>query len=377
MMKKTRLHALLCALPLCGAATLVAQQPYNTLTAEESSSGYSLLFNGTDLSGWRGWNNMTPPVSWVVVAESTWNVLRTGPGGNAPLVTIDSTYQNFDLKLEFYVPSQGNSGIFIRYNQYGKNDWGGVSGPETQIAATNNSDGSNPKRRNGTIYDMFPLLPQATDWDRPNGTQNYDRYHQLRVVAYNNRVAHFGNGIKLIEYDMQSAAYNTAYNASKYSAEPLYRDVHPGGIYLQHHGEQNIRFRNMRIKKLTQSPWAEGSIYLKNPADSASGLIDSMTHAVNLFPQGTSIRQGAESSSFHLKARLLRGNETTLILDRAGDYTIRVDDLQGRTVFRTHVNGTDRATIPSSALAGEMRVLRVTAANGAVVHRRMLSPVLR
>ncbi len=375
-MKKSAFHAVLLALPLLAATHAIAQKPYNTLTEEEATAGYTLLFNGTDLTGWRGWNNMSPPVSWVVVAETTWNVFRTGPGGNAPLVTVDSTFQNFDLKLEFNVPSQGNSGIFIRYNQYGKNEWGGVSGPETQIAATNNSDGSNPKRRNGTIYDMFPLLPQATDWDRPNGTQNYNRYHQLRVIAYNNRVAHYGNGIKLIEYDMQSAAYNTAYDASKYSAEPLYRDVHQGGIYLQHHGEQNISFRNMRIKKLTQSPWDEGSIYLKNPSDSASGLVDSMTHAVNLFPAGTRIAQGG-GASFRVHARVLRGNETMLLLDRVGDYTVRVEDLRGRTIFRTRLTGEDRATIPSSALAGETRVLRVTDANGSVVHRRMLSPVLR
>lgn len=376
-MKKSILRTLLCTLPLLGATALSAQKAYNTLTTEEAASGYTLLFNGTDLTGWRGWNNMTPPVSWVVVAETTWNVFRTGPGGQAPLVTVDSTYQNFDLKLEFNVPSQGNSGIFIRYNQYGKNEWGGVSGPETQIAATDNSDGRNAKRRNGTIYDMFPLLPQATEWDSPGGTHNYGRYHQLRIIAYNNRVAHYGNGIKLIEYDMQSEAYNTAYMASKYNAEPLYRDVHPGGIYLQHHGEQNISFRNLRIKKLTQSPWGEGSIYLKNPEDSASGLIDSMTHAVNLFPGGTGIAQGATAASFHVKARLLRGNETTLMLDRAGDYIVHVDDLQGRTVFRTRINGSDRTTIPSSALTGETRILRVTTASGALVHRRMLSPVLR
>src|SRR5690606_22731909 len=117
-MKKSILRTLLCTLPLLGATALSAQKAYNTLTTEEAASGYTLLFNGTDLTGWRGWNNMTPPVSWVVVAETTWNVFRTGPGGQAPLVTVDSTYQNFDLKLEFNVPSQGNSGIFIRYNQY-------------------------------------------------------------------------------------------------------------------------------------------------------------------------------------------------------------------------------------------------------------------
>jgi hypothetical protein len=376
IMKKFTLRALVCALPLFAAAPVVSQT-YNTLTAEEAASGYTLLFNGTNLNGWRGWNNVNPPTSWTVVAETTWNVIRNGSGGNVPLVTIDSTFQNFDFKTEYFVPSAGNSGIFIRYNQYGKRDWGGASGPETQIAATNNSDGSSTLHRNGTCYDMFGLLPQAANWDRPNGTLNYNRYHQLRIVAFNNRIAHYGNGIKLVEYDMNSAAYNTAYNASKYNVEPIYRTIHQGGIYLQHHGEQNIRFRNIRIKKLSQSPWAQGSVYLKNPTDSASGLKDSMSFAENYFPT-TALLSGAPAASFRISARVLRtGGDATLILDRAGDYVVRIDDLNGRNVFTGRLSGSDRITLPAHAVKGDTRVLRVLTANGEQAYRQMLSPVLR
>lgn len=364
------------ALPLL-AATASFAQTYNTLTEEEEAAGYELLFNGIDLEGWRGSHSMTPPTSWTVVAESTWNVIRNGSGSAIPLITSDDTYQDFDLKIEFNVPSAGNSGIFIRYNKFNVDSWGGASGPETQIAATNNSDGSHNLHRNGTAYDMFGLQPSATNWDRPNGTNNYGRYHQLRIVAYKNRIAHYGNGIKLLEYDMNSAAYNTAYLASKYSTYPDYRDVHPGAIYLQHHGETNVRFRNIRIKKLTESPWAEGSPYLANPADSSGGLRDSLTFEDNLFIP-TGIAQGSRGPANRLKARVLRGADgVTLRLDRAGDYVVTVNGLNGRTVYSEAVRGNDRILLPASSFSGETRAVRVLGADGTAVFSSLVAPLVR
>ena len=251
-----------CALLVCGAWG----QAKNTLTQEEEAAGYKLLFNGTNLDGWRSYNNTTPPASWQVVAESTWKVLYIQSGSpTSSLITTDATYRNFDFMVEWNIASNGNSGIFIRYNKHNVDQWGGASGPEAQIGATNNSDATAPKFRAGTCYDMFPLLDKAKTWD---GTPNYGKWHQFRIIAYEGHVAHYGNGIKLLEYVIRSPAWNSAYNASKYAAYPDYATVHPGSIYLQHHGEfgpEAPRFRNIRIKKLTENPWAVGSAYLANP----------------------------------------------------------------------------------------------------------------
>ncbi len=372
-MSQSTIRKILWAMPLCAALSAPAQQLYNTLTEEEAASGYTLLFNGTDLTGWRGSHSLTPPSSWTVVAETTWNVIRNGAGSAVPLITSDASFQNFDLKLEFYVPSQGNSGIFIRYNKFNIDSWGGASGPETQIAATNNSDGSHSLHRNGTCYDMFPLLSQAANWDRPNGSTNYNRYHQLRIVAYNNRVAHYGNGIKLLEYDMNSAAYNSAYNASKYSTYPDYRTVHPGAIYLQHHGEQNIRFRNIRIKKLDKSPWASDSPYLKVPGDSTGGLKDSMTFAENFFPAVTSIAKAAPKNL--LNARVVRSaGGVSVVLDRPGDFAVRVDDLSGRTVFKANYRNGESIVLPLDVFQGSARIVSVDHAASGAAFRPVVAP---
>jgi hypothetical protein len=372
-----RITATMAALAFLLTAASLAPAQKNTLSTEEAASGYTLLFNGTSLAGWRTWNSTTPPNSWTVVAESTWNVLRNGAGTQNPLITSDSSYTNFDLKFEFNVPSQGNAGIFIRYNQYNRDSWGGASGPETQIAAINNSDGTNSLHRNGTCYDMFPLITGTTNWDAtgPSGV-NYGVYHQLRIVAFNNRVAHYGNGKKIIEYNIGSSAYNTAYTASKYASYPAYKTIHQGGIYLQHHGEQNIRFRSMRVKKLTESPWANGSVYLTTPTDSNGGLKANMTFEENFFPSIVGI-SGDNATRNLLNTRLVRdGDGMQLILDRTGDYMVRVDDLNGRSSYTSPLRGTDRITLPARAFQTGTVVLRILSADGSSqVYSRLVASV--
>ncbi len=371
-----RITATMATLTLLLVAAKIAPAQKNTLSPEESASGYQLLFNGTNLNGWRTWNSTTPPNSWAVVAESTWNVIRNGTGTVNPLITNDSTFQNFDLKFEYLVPSAGNAGVFIRYNQYNINSWGGASGPETQIAAINNSDGTSTLHRMGTCYDMFPLQNSALNWDKTgaNGV-NYDVYHQLRIVAYNNRVAHYGNGMKLLEYQIASSAYNTAYTASKYATYPIYKTIHQGGIYLQHHSETGIKFRSIRIKKLTESPWAEGSSYLTNPSDSASGLKATLTFDENMFP--TAIAPGERSLGNRINGRLLQnGSDFMLLLDRNGDYTVRIDDLRGKNAFKSAIRTGNEIFLPGSAFSGETRILRVLNANGnSEAYRHLLSPI--
>jgi hypothetical protein len=377
-MNSSLVRKLALSLPLCAASVVVGQTAHNTLNPAEAASGYELLFNGTNLNGWRGWNTTVPPNSWSVVAESTWNVIRNGSGsaGQVALVTADSTFQNFDIKYEYWIPAKGNAGVFIRYNKYNSRDWGGCCGPETQIAALDNSDGTNALHRNGTCYDMFGLNSEALNWDkiRLNNTKNDSVYHQFRIVAFNNRVAHYGNGVKLLEYDMTSSVYNSRYAASKYAPEPIYKTVHQGGFYLQHHGETGIRFRNMRVKRLTQSPWAQGSTYLSNPSDSASGLKSSLAFSEALFP--TAIAPAGKAGAARLNTRVLRGADgVSLLLDRAGDYAVRVNDLRGRTVFQGSIRNASQIQLPAEAFSGETRVLTLQPAAGGPAHREIVSPV--
>lgn len=375
-MKTTTFHALACALPVFFTMPAIAQ--HNTLSPDEESRGYELLFNGTNLNGWRSWNSMTVSNAWKVLpdtAGASYNSVQIGSGTVSDMITADSSFQNFDFKFEAFVPSAGNSGVFIRYNWFGKAAWGGNTGPELQLAATNNSDGSHNLHRMGTCYDLFPLLSTASNWDRigPNNT-NYGVYQQIRIVAFNNRVAHFGNGIKLLEYDMTSAAYNTAYGASKYATYPHYRTIHKGAFYLQHHGEQGIKFRNLRVKRLTTSPWAQGSDRLVNPADSASGL-KNMTFAEN-FGESTSLKGGSAQNG-RLSARVIRAaGAVSLELARRGDYEVRISDLNGKSIYTGTFSNAERIELPAASFTGATRLLRVSAIDGTKqMHSQLVAPI--
>ncbi len=356
------------------SVALVSQAPaqHNALTAAEQAAGYVLLFNGTNMTNWRAWNSTTPPSGWVAAPESTWRVIQlvTSAGQAGALIMADATYQNFDFKVEWNVPSAGNSGIFSRYDGFAggpiNNAWGGASGPESQIAAINNSDGTSPTHRAGTCYDMFPLDARALGWDTPGGGFNYGRYQQFRIVAYNNHVAHFGNGLKLLEYVMGSPAYITAYNASKYATYPHYANVHPGAMYLQDHGELGIKFRDVRIKKLTQNPWALGSPYLANPNDTTS--LRDLTFADNITTT-TDIRSFGSAGN---TLKIHRGPEALVIqFNHRGDYSVRVSDLFGRTLTSQNFSMSDQATLPKNFSSGA-RILSVREA-GRIIHQGLLA----
>ena len=336
-----------------GACALLAQgawgQAKNTLTPAEQAAGYTLLFNGTNLEGWRSYNNTTPPSSWQVVPESTWKVIYIGTQTpQSALMTTDVTYRNFDLLMEWNIASGGNSGVFIRYNKHNVNEWGGASGPEAQIGATNNSDATAAKFRAGTCYDMFPLLDKAKTWD---GSPNYGRWQQFRIVAYEGHVAHYGNGIKLLEYVIRSPAWNTAYNASKYATYPDYATIHPGSVYFQHHGEygaESPRFRNIRIRKLTENPWAVGSKYLVNPNDTTSLkdlaftdlITDISTHTLAPNRKGAGFAIFPADGGFRIR------------LPGSGEYQIRTQDWLGRSRSVLKVGNAGETWLPADAARG-------------------------
>jgi Domain of Unknown Function (DUF1080) len=73
----------------------------------QKESGWTALFNGKDLSGWK--NNGDE--KWVaeqgtILCESTAN--KYG------YLTTDKSYRDFDLRLKFKGEAAGNSGVFVR-----------------------------------------------------------------------------------------------------------------------------------------------------------------------------------------------------------------------------------------------------------------------
>src|SRR5512145_841793 len=90
------------------------QPAVNSLTAEEISKGWKLLFDGNTLNGWRNFGRDTL-AGWTV---DSGNLLALGEGGDYAndIITLDE-FENFELSLEWKTSVGGNSGIFFNASE--------------------------------------------------------------------------------------------------------------------------------------------------------------------------------------------------------------------------------------------------------------------
>ena len=209
----------------------------NTLTAAEQADGWRLLFDGTSLAGWHGYRQTTAPEGWKVVNGA---ITRVGQGGD--LVSAD-TFSNFELRIDFRIAPNGNSGIFYR----GVESADGpiyYSAPEYQVIDNaGHPDAKNgPDRYCGANYALDP--PTNKDACKPAGEWN-----SARIVVNGAHVEHWLNGEKVVEYELWSDKWKAEVAASKFKEWPTYGMSKSGLIALQDHGA-DVAFKNIKIKVL-------------------------------------------------------------------------------------------------------------------------------
>ncbi len=109
-------------------ATLMIAQSAGIANAADDDSGFTPLFNGTDLTGW-----IKPDVPHLFTVENGEIVGRTKTANqlkkNEFLVT-EKAYGDFTLKVKFKF-REGNSGVQVRSKRAPD---GAVSGPQADIA---------------------------------------------------------------------------------------------------------------------------------------------------------------------------------------------------------------------------------------------------
>ena len=219
---------------ICGISLMSAQHATNTLTPVEKAEGWKLLFDGTTLTGWRAFKSTSPPAGWKAVKGE---LVREASGGD--LMTIEQ-FGDFELRLEWKVAKNGNSGIMFRVT-----DQAGLTyetGPEFQILDNaGHKDGQNPMTSAGSNYAMHPPV---RDVSRPVGEWN-----DVRLIVRGAHVEHWMNGVKLLEYELWSEDWDKRMKASKFAKMPLYGRAKRGHIVLQDHGDL-VWYRNVKIKPL-------------------------------------------------------------------------------------------------------------------------------
>jgi 3-keto-disaccharide hydrolase len=224
---------------LCGSllGVSLAAATLSAVAAEEES-GFVTLTGDDCREHWLGYGLDNAQDTWPANWEFVDGVLHA-KGGGADLKTRDQ-YGDFDLRFEWKISPQGNSGMMYRVSQ--EADPAYYTGPEYQIVDNvGTEDGANPDTSAASLYALYAPSKDAT---KPAG-----QWNEARIVVEGNHVEHYLNGEKVIEYELGSDDWNQRVAASKFAEWKKFGKNRRGYLDLQDHGNE-VWYRKMRIKRL-------------------------------------------------------------------------------------------------------------------------------
>jgi hypothetical protein len=220
----------------------------NTLTSLEEQKGWKLLFDGKTTEGWVGaYKDHFPKNGWKIQDGI---LMVEGSDGSesmsfGDIVTVKK-YAAFDLAFDFNISACANSGVkyFVTLKE---GNTGSAIGLEYQILDDERHPdakmGREGNRTLASLYDLIKAEKQAR-FVRPPGEWNQGRI----VVHPDNKVEHFINGVKVLEYQRGSENYRKLVSESKYKIWDNFGEAESGHILLQDHGNE-VRFKNIKIKE--------------------------------------------------------------------------------------------------------------------------------
>lgn len=216
-MKRLLLALFACSLALFGLSVGVQAFP--------DDDEFQPLFNGQDLAGWEVIGGQED--SWQVDGDI---VKTTGKGGG--WLSTAKEYANFHLKLEFRLPEDGNSGVFIRCPHEGQPH---LDGMEIQVLDDYAKIHENlkPYQYCGSLYGVVPAMPRVS--------KKAKEWQSMEILCDGVKVQVTLNGTTVVDAKLDEH-------------QDLYKE-HPGltrqagFIGLQNHGS-TLEYRNVQIRVL-------------------------------------------------------------------------------------------------------------------------------
>jgi hypothetical protein len=213
----------------------------NRLTPEEQKAGWTLLFDGRSVDGWRGYKRPDAAGSrWKI--EDGFLTLPADDGrdtrGERDIISKD-TFEQFELSFEWRVAKGGNSGV----KYFVLEDRDSAIGHEYQLIDDELHPDAKvgPHRQTAAFYDVLPAADRPT---KPAGEIN-----TTRIVVRGKSVQHWLNGKRVLQYELDSPEVRAAVEKSKFKGIERFGKPQNGHILLQDHGDQ-VWYRNIKIRKL-------------------------------------------------------------------------------------------------------------------------------
>lgn len=174
------------------------------------------LFNGKDLTGWTIYGTE----KWFVDKGEL--VCESGPDKQYGYFATNKEYKNFELTLEFFQESNGNSGVFFHSSIEGTK----ITGWQAEVAPLN--------KHTGGIYESYGrgwLIQPKAELEK---FLKEGQWNKMKVVVKGNNVTTWLNGQQMITLDDDKIG---AAN---------------GKIALQIHdgGGVKVRWRKIQVKNL-------------------------------------------------------------------------------------------------------------------------------
>jgi len=199
--------------------------------------GFTALFNGTDMTGWKGLVGDPPkrakmsPDELAAGQAKADQRMRDHWKAEGGLIVFDGhgdslctakDYADFEMFVDWKIPARGDSGIYLR------------GSPQVQIWEPNSPGQFNPVDGSGGLYnnEKNPRHPLKFD-DHPVGEWN-----RFRILMTGEKVTVYLNGVLVVQ--------NTTLENYWERSKPIYPI---GQIELQNHGGP-LYFKNIYIREL-------------------------------------------------------------------------------------------------------------------------------